>query len=94
MDNKDDAQARLRDLGDVRGVYHHRKGGVYTVYSTSVDEPTGDLMIHYYSPSRKSRWTRTLLAFVEEVEGKPRFWKVRDATPEELIEAAGLASVI
>lgn len=92
-DSKDDAQAALRSLPDLRGVYHHRKGGVYTLYSVSVDEGTSSTMVHYYSPSRDSRWTRTLADFTEEVEGRPRFWKVRGANSEELLVATGLFGV-
>lgn len=89
-DAKDVAQAGLRSLPDVRGIYHHRKGGVYTVYSVTVLESDCEVMVHYYSHLRDSRWTRTLSDFTEEVDGAPRFWKVRDATREELLTAAGI----
>lgn len=91
--DKDDAQSQLRAVGDLRGIYRHRKGGVYTVYSTSVNEATGEVLVHYYSPARKSRWTRTLADFTEEVEGRPRFWKVGEGVVEDLLEAADLAHV-
>ncbi len=89
-DMKDEAQKALAEARDVRGVYKHRKGGTYVLYSVTVDEESLETMVHYYSVERGSRWTRPLRVWTEPVEGHPRFWKVRDATVSELLKAADI----
>jgi len=77
QDRADDALSFL--LGHE---YRHYKGGHYRVLTTSVDEPTGKVLVHYYSSgvARSRRWTRTLENFVEQVvvNGKlePRFKEI------------------
>ena len=92
-DEKDAAQMFLRDV-DAKttcpiGVYVHRKGGTYVVYSHSVNEATLASLVHYYSVDKGTRWTRTVDNFVEEVEGRPRFERVSDVTDEMLARARG-----
>ncbi len=91
--DKDTAQTELKLASDMRGVYLHRKGGTYTVFSITLDEKSCEKMVHYHSHSNDSRWTRTLAEFSEVVEGRPRFWKVREATLEELFVATQILPV-
>ena len=66
------------------GVYRHRKGGEYVVFGHTVDEATLAPLVHYYSLTKQTRWTRTIVNFVEDVDGRPRFERARDATSLEL----------
>lgn len=93
--NKNDAQERLAiDVGDtLRGLYKHYKGGLYIVFSESVDEATGTLLVHYYSIEKRTRWTRTIENFTGEVgdgmlSSTPRFTCIREALDAELYQAA------
>jgi hypothetical protein len=94
MDAKDECQAKLAKLGFRLGVYRHYKGGLYVVYSTSLDEELLHALVHYYSLEKKTRWTRFLDVFTEEVDvpdGKvARFVYERGMTPSELHDAIGV----
>lgn len=86
FDPKEEAQrdlARAMALCPI-GVYGHRKGGTYAVFSHSVDETTLAPLVHYFSFEKHTRWTRTVENFLEIVDGAPRFRWVREATPNEL----------
>lgn len=93
-EDKDFAQRRLAEATkDVpRGVYAHRKGGEYVLYSFSVHEASLRPMGHYYSLTKKTRWSREIEVWLEEVDGKPRFWFLREATRQEMLEAADIPS--
>jgi hypothetical protein len=73
--NKDEAQDKLRVAEHAFhfGVYRHKKGGLYVPYSLTLDEPTLGVLVHYASLEKRTRWTRTLENFLEEVKGQPRF---------------------
>ncbi len=89
-DPKPDAQAALRDLAINAcpiGVYAHRKGGTYVVYSHSVDESTLAALAHYYNVIDGTRWTLTVESFIKEVAGRPHFERVGDVTDEMLVRA-------
>ena len=88
-DPKDTVQRHLPSLSGqcLPGVYSHRKGGVYVVYGHTVDEATLAPLVHYYSVAKGTRWTRTVDNFIEEVDGRPRFVRLRDATLDELLQA-------
>lgn len=72
------------------GVYTHRKGGEYILYSHSLDESSLRPLVHYYSVTKANRWTREVVVWNEPVDGRPRFWFIRPATKDELILAAGI----
>jgi len=93
MDEKDQAQANLRDVYAIIkiGVYQHYKGPYYTVFALSVKEDTCGHLVHYYSHDHKTRWTRDLSDFVSSVNEAGRFKFVREATAVELLQAAGLS---
>lgn len=95
-DPKTDAQQLLPTLAShcPIGVYTHRKGGRYVVYGYSIDEESLAPLVHYYSLDKKTRWTRTISAFLEEVEGQPRFWMVAEVNIEQLAAAFGDGVVI
>lgn len=84
MDEKDDAQAKLKALEFPHGKYTHYKGPFYWVFATSIDEATLEPLVHYESIAHGTRWTRTLKNFTEEVtlpsgEKKLRFtWVGRE----------------
>lgn len=89
---KDMAQMSLTvGLGATRpGVYRHHKGGLYTLYSTSIEESSLTPVVHYYSHAKATRWTRTLANFFEMLPGdNPRFVRLRDVTSGELLAAFG-----
>lgn len=88
---KDSAQQDLRRLAAwcPIGVYAHQKGGEYVVYSHSVGEASLTALVHYFSLSKRTRWTRTVANFIEEVGGRRRFTSIRPATVEELEAAFG-----
>jgi hypothetical protein len=92
VDPKDDVQTKLSAIAAQCpiGVYVHRKGGEYVVYSHSLDEGTLQPLVHYYSLTKRTRWTRTVADFTEEVDGKPRFARVRPPTHLELYDACGV----
>lgn len=96
MDEKDQAQERLRDIQAVIsiGVYQHYKGPYYTVFALSVKEDTCGHLVHYYSHDHKTRWTRDLEDFTSSVNEATRFKFVRDATAEELLQAVGLVAAV
>jgi hypothetical protein len=91
-DPKAEAQAWLAAFGFKPGVYRHYKGGLYITLAASVHEETLELLVHYYSVERKTRWTRTLTNFggAVEVNGAmfPRFVLERRPTFEEVLLAA------
>ena len=60
------------------------------IYSITINENTMEPTVHYYSPAHDSRWTRTLADWTEEVEGRARFWWIREATMQELLDAADI----
>ena len=93
--DKDAEQAALeRRSVEARGLYRHYKGGLYIVFSTSLDEATGEGLVHYYSLEKRTRWTRTADNFWSAVvlEGASipvmRFKKIREALEEETRFAA------
>lgn len=96
---KDDVQEVLRGVASShrRGIYEHHKGGAYCLYSFSVHESLLVPLFHYYSLTRRLRWTRELLDWTALVDKEgsfvPRFRFLRPATREEMIEAADLAFV-
>ncbi len=101
VDPKDLAQAKLAELMDEKttgrfrlGTYMHYKGNLYTAYSVTVDEETQKLLVHYYSHTKKTRWTRTIDNFREivKVEGKERvrFRFEREAHATAMLLACGL----
>jgi hypothetical protein len=69
-DQKDEAQEELRyhtatfPLGD----YEHYKGGKYCVFALSINEDTLEVLVHYFSYTKGTRWTRTLENFKESIE--------------------------
>ena len=91
-DQKDEAQETLAsDIGStLRGLWKHYKWGLYIVFSESVEEATGTLLVHYYSIEKRTRWTRTVNNFsqVVGIEGTRRFTLIRPALDEELHLAA------
>jgi hypothetical protein len=104
MDEKDKAQEGLkRVIAEVPlGIYRHCKGGIYTVYSHTIDERSMEPRIHYYSHEKKTRWTRSWENFTSAWDGSVvqswdqsrllRFTFERPASLHELLEAAGLVS--
>lgn len=95
MTEKDDAQEALRLARPLLGVYQHYKGPLYTLFCVSLDERTLEILVHYYSHEKRTRWTRTLQNFLEdtqrpmELASVPRFVRVRDASYLELTIAVG-----
>jgi hypothetical protein len=84
-DEKDIAQAELAALDFKLGLYEHYKGGRYIIFAVSCDEDTLEPLVHYYSIEKKTRWTRTLVNFAENVQAEfdgdfvgPRFAFVRE----------------
>lgn len=82
-DIKDDAQAKLKAFDFQHGKYQHAKGSFYWVFATSVDEGTLELLVHYESIARGTRWTRTIQNFMEVItmpsgEKKSRFTFIGD----------------
>jgi len=99
-DDKNDAQARLAAAAErcPVGLYaHYKTDGVYVVHGHSVDEASLAPLVHYYSVSRGSRWTRTVDNFTEIVTGdisgvafaSVRFTRTGDVTDEMLARARG-----
>lgn len=90
--DKDEAQEALGEqYGDtLRGLYRHYKGGLYVAFSESVDEATGEALVHYYSIEKRTRWTRTVRNFTAKIDGDrtPRFAFIRGAHFDELRQAA------
>jgi hypothetical protein len=97
--DKNDAQKVLAlEVGDtLRGLWKHYKGGLYIVFSESVDEATGAHLVHYYSIEKRTRWTRTIASFTEPVPVErvgsgllyePRFVRIRLALDDESHQAA------
>lgn len=90
-DLKDRAQAKLASALVQLGVYRHYKGGLYTVFSTSIDEATLEPLVHYYSHAKRTRWTRTLRNFQETIKNDtgnvPRFEFTSVASVSELVTA-------
>lgn len=83
----------------VGSVFQHYKGPIYVVVAVTVDEaraegkkPLEETLVHYYSISRKTRWTRTWADFFSFVGANdtPRFEYCRRATAQEIFEAFGL----
>lgn len=87
IDEKAIWQERHRELTEAKfkkGMYVHANGGLYVAYSTTCDEVTGQVLVHYYSVERKTRWTRTLEVFLG------RFAFRYEVTVYQLREAAGV----
>lgn len=89
-------QARLKELGGpyAAQLWRHWKGGIYVVCGTSVQEDTGEALVHYRSQRRGANWTRTLTSWCEQVkvgsvvmecDGKPvmRFARIPDVENED-----------
>lgn len=91
-DIKDKAQEQLGQLRERfrTGVYRHFKGGEYVLYSVSLSESSLLPLIHYYSLSKRTRWTRDFANWQSPAGEAPRFSFVREATREELLEACGI----
>jgi hypothetical protein len=94
-DEKDLAQALLKTNILPCSVYEHYKGGEYVVFAYSVHEGTLQLLVHYYSLEKKTRWTRPyndFLAMMQNPAGETiyRFTMKRCATAEETLEAHDL----
>jgi hypothetical protein len=96
-DGKDEAQRVLKSLAPKLGVYRHYKGGIYVLFACSVDEDSLGYLVHYYSLGKKTRWTRRLRNFTDDVAKNdlqvvytPRFQFLRDATTEEVLAACGV----
>ena len=87
--NKEEAQLKLVREPFALGYYRHHKGGAYVVFSVTVHEATGEVLIHYFSVLKHTRWTRSRKVFQEFVV-KPilRFTWWRPASREELFAAA------
>ena len=88
MDQKDAWQEWLARNPFALGFYFHYKHGSYLVYSATVREDSGVVLVHYLSVLKHSRWTRTRANFEELVDGRPRFKFWRLATREQLAAAA------
>jgi hypothetical protein len=99
-DEKNDAQAQLAVAAErcPIGLYtHYKTDGVYVVHGHSVDEATLAPLVHYYSVSRGSRWTRTIDVFTEAMQPEiggvvfptTRFVRTGDVTDEMLARARG-----
>ena len=92
LDLKDRAQEKLAASLVEIGIWRHYKGPLYTVFSTSVDEETLELLVHYYSHAKGTRWTRKLSVFREDVlvgdKSVPRFEFTSVASIAELVQAA------
>ncbi len=90
-DDKDEAQTELAGCGLQYGIYRHYKGGYYVLYSKSVLESHLEVLVHYYSFQKKTRWTRTLADFTSKVkvDGQMvyRFEYIREASPGEMLAA-------
>lgn len=98
-EDKGRRQADLRASGFKLGWYRHYKGGKYLAFATSVREDTGEILVHYFSHSRRTRWTRTMLDFCatltfkgddEVVTTKRRFLYEGEAQAVEVADAVGL----
>lgn len=99
-DEKSNAQARLAAAAEKCpiGTYaHYKTDGVYIVYGHSVDEAILAPLVHYYSVSRGTRWTRTIEVFTEIMSPEHggvvfdvhRFERTGDVTDEMLARARG-----
>lgn len=92
MDIKDKSQEHLAAIRDKHpvGVYRHYKGGVYVLFAHSLSENNLIPLVHYYSLSKKTRWTRDVGNWTQLVQETPRFQYDRPATRDELLEACGI----
>jgi hypothetical protein len=95
-------QEALRQNPVQLGWYRHYKGGSFILYSATVHEATGEVLIHYFSSLTHSRITRDRIVFFESVPTAheddtptlpqpkflPRFSWWRPATRDELAAAA------
>jgi hypothetical protein len=101
-DEKDAAQEKLESVKKKLplGTYQHYKGSYYTVFALSLKEDTLDVLVHYYSHEKKTRWSRTIEDFTAHVPEAPyefregRFKFIREAHPIQLLRAAGFDSLI
>jgi hypothetical protein len=82
MDPKHVGQEALQQSSCAIGWYRHVKGNAYVAYSISVHEATGEVLVSYFSPVKRFRWTRVRSVFEE------RFTWWRPATFDELGAAA------
>jgi len=91
-DPKDRSQEHLAGIRDrlPAGVYRHYKGGEYVLFAHSLSENTLLPLIHYYSLSKRTRWTRDVGNWLAAVDGRPRFSFQRTATREEMLAACGI----
>jgi hypothetical protein len=94
-DAKTEAQSKLVATCEAAGVLsghiytHWQAGGEYVVFAVTLDEATLEPLVHYYSLTYRTRWTRTLAVFTELVrmDVLRRFAYVRPATLEEFLAA-------
>ena|SRR5580698_756824 len=98
-DAKTEAQSKLTatcEAADVLPGYiytHWNVGGEYVVFAVTLDEATLEPLVHYYSLTYRTRWSRPLAVFVEVmviVDSSPvthRFDRIRSATLEEFLAA-------
>lgn len=59
------------------GLYRHYKGGLYQVLHMAQHSETEEQLVVYRSLSQGGVWVRPAAMFVEQVEGRPRFEKVK-----------------
>jgi|HubBroStandDraft_4_1064222.scaffolds.fasta_scaffold09594_4 hypothetical protein len=94
-DDKTEAQSKLAAACEAAGVFpghvytHCQAAGEYVVFTITLDEVTLEPLVHYYSLTYRTRWTRTLAVFTERVRMDVfrRFAYVRPATLEEFLAA-------
>jgi hypothetical protein len=85
-DDKDNWQSRILPIA--LGWARHFKGGRYVIFATTIDEATGVQLVHYFSATKHTRWSRTRENFTEMIGDRCRFEWWRVATVEELAAAA------
>lgn len=95
MSEKDQWQQKLAADPITLGFYrHHGTQLTYVVFSTTVHEATGEILVHYFSVLHHTRWTRSRAVFSEVISRigdqgeRLRFAWWRIATQEELAAAA------
>lgn len=87
-DQKNDWQAALARDSVTLGYWKHRLGGSYIVFATTCNEENGEILVHYYSIVKRTRWSRSKQNFTEQVGDRGRFEWWRPATLDELAAAA------
>ena len=82
IDEKDQWQLNAISNPVSFGYWRHVNGGTYIVYSNSVFEENGAMMVEYFSLLKHTRWSRKREVFCTRFH----FWRI--ATIEELSTAA------